>query len=152
MARRLLAVLVPAVLTFAPVAEAGTTVRIPDVVGDKKGEAKRTIRQADLTPEVEERTSSEPAGTVIAQHPKAGKRVNPGRTVKLIVAKGGDGNGCESGYVPCIPPGPDVDCVPISGNGPRYEGQGNVPNGPFQVTGSDPYGLDYDNDGIGCEN
>ena len=27
---------------------------------------------------------------------------------------------CTSGYSPCIPPGPDVDCAGGSGNGPRY--------------------------------
>jgi membrane protein involved in colicin uptake len=53
---------------------------------------------------------------------------------------------CTSGYDPCIPPGPDVDCAGGSGNGPRYV------QGPVTVTGSDPYGLDADHDGIGCEN
>jgi hypothetical protein len=37
MARRLLAVLVPAVLILSPVAEAQVTVRVPDVVGKKMG-------------------------------------------------------------------------------------------------------------------
>ena len=53
---------------------------------------------------------------------------------------------CTPGYDPCIPPGPDVDCAGGSGNGPRYV------DGPVSVTGSDPYGLDADHDGIGCEN
>jgi hypothetical protein len=52
---------------------------------------------------------------------------------------------CTPGYSPCIPPGPDVDCAGGSGNGPRYV------QGPISVTGSDPYGLDSDHDGIGCE-
>jgi len=52
---------------------------------------------------------------------------------------------CTPGYSPCIPPGPDVDCAGGSGNGPRYV------QGPIIVTGSDPYGLDSDHDGIGCE-
>jgi hypothetical protein len=52
---------------------------------------------------------------------------------------------CEPGYDPCIPPGPDVDCAGGSGNGPRYV------NGPVSVTGSDPYGLDSNHDGVGCE-
>jgi hypothetical protein len=46
------------------------------------------------------------------------------------------------GYRPCLPPGPDVDCEGGSGDGPRY-----VP-GPVSVTGSDPYHLDRDGDGI----
>jgi len=48
------------------------------------------------------------------------------------------------GYSPCIPPGPDVDCAGGSGNGPRYVGL-------VHVYGSDPYGLDSDGDGLGCE-
>jgi resuscitation-promoting factor RpfB len=49
------------------------------------------------------------------------------------------------GYSPCLPPGPDVDCTGGSGDGPRYV------NGPVYVSGSDPYGLDSDGDGVGCE-
>lgn len=41
-------------------------------------------------------------------------------------------------------PGPDVDCEGGSGDGPRYVGK-------VTVTGADPYGLDRDGDGIGCE-
>ena len=52
---------------------------------------------------------------------------------------------CTPGYDPCIPPGPDVDCAGGSGNGPRYV------QGPIRVTGSDPYRLDRDGDGIACE-
>jgi endonuclease YncB( thermonuclease family) len=49
------------------------------------------------------------------------------------------------GYSPCIQPGPDVDCAGGSGNGPRYV------QGPVTVTGSDPYDLDRDGDGVACE-
>jgi hypothetical protein len=49
------------------------------------------------------------------------------------------------GYDPCITPGPDVDCAGGSGNGPRYV------DGPVSVDGSDPYGLDSNYDGVGCE-
>ena len=49
------------------------------------------------------------------------------------------------GYSPCLPPGSDVDCAGGSGDGPRYV------NGPVYVNGSDPYGLDSDGDGVGCE-
>ena len=53
---------------------------------------------------------------------------------------------CTPGYDPCIPSGGgDVDCAGNGSNGPRYV------SGPVHVTGSDPYGLDSDNDGIGCE-
>jgi hypothetical protein len=59
-------------------------------------------------------------------------------------SNGGTQAGCTPGYSPCIPPGPDVDCAGGSGNGPRYV------QGPITVTGSDPYGLDANGDGIGC--
>lgn len=62
----------------------------------------------------------------------------------------GDGQGTTGGkdcqgYDPCIPPGGDVDCGGGSGNGPRYV------DGPVYVDGLDPYGLDADADGIGCD-
>jgi hypothetical protein len=53
-------------------------------------------------------------------------------------------SGCQ-GYTPCIAAGPDVDCQGGGGNGPRYV------DGPVRVGGSDPYGLDSDGDGLGCE-
>jgi hypothetical protein len=49
------------------------------------------------------------------------------------------------GYSPCLPPGPDVDCSGGSGDGPRYV------EGPVRVYGSDPYGLDADGNGVGCQ-
>ncbi|MEA2418425.1 MAG: hypothetical protein QOE60_631 [Thermoleophilaceae bacterium] len=59
---------------------------------------------------------------------------------------GGDGGGDDcQGYDPCIPPGDDVDCGGGSGDGPRYV------DGPVSVSGSDPYGLDSDGDGVGCQ-
>jgi hypothetical protein len=60
-------------------------------------------------------------------------------------APGPTAQDCTPGYSPCIPLGPDVDCAGGSGNGPRYV------QGPVRVTGSDPYGLDRDHDGIGCD-
>lgn len=46
---------------------------------------------------------------------------------------------------PCVPVASDVDCVSGSGNGPAYV------EGPVTIIGTDVYGLDRDNDGIGCE-
>lgn len=39
----------------------------------------------------------------------------------------------------------DYDCAGGSGNGPNYV------QGPVVVVGYDEFGLDRDNDGIGCE-
>lgn len=46
-------------------------------------------------------------------------------------------NDCMSGYSPCLPIVADLDC-------------GEIGN-PVTVTGSDPYRLDADGDGIGCD-
>lgn len=53
---------------------------------------------------------------------------------------------CTPGYSPCIAPGPDVDCAGGSGDGPRYTGPVSVDPG-----SGDPYDLDRDGDGAGCE-
>lgn len=54
--------------------------------------------------------------------------------------------GCNDNYDPCVPDDPDdVDCEGGSGNGPSYV------DGPVRVTGTDVYGLDRDDDGVGCE-
>ena len=55
------------------------------------------------------------------------------------------GPGDCQGYDPCIEPGDDVDCASGTGDGPRYI------EGPVDVNGADPYGLDSNADGIGCE-
>jgi hypothetical protein len=55
---------------------------------------------------------------------------------------------CTPGYSPCLPLGPsDYDCAGGSGNGPAYTRPGVV----YRVKGSDPYDLDSDADGFGCE-
>ena len=46
---------------------------------------------------------------------------------------------------PCLAPASDYDCASGEGDGPKYA------DGPIEVTGSDPYGLDGNNDGVGCE-
>jgi hypothetical protein len=56
----------------------------------------------------------------------------------------GASRNCTPGYSPCLAPASDYDCFGGSGNGPKY-------TGPVRVTGSDPYHLDRDGDGKGCE-
>lgn len=52
---------------------------------------------------------------------------------------------CHPSYSGCLNPNAsDYDCAGGSGNGPYY-------TGPVQVYGSDPFDLDRDNDGWGCE-
>lgn len=52
---------------------------------------------------------------------------------------------CTPGYKPCLRRASDYDCYGGGGDGPKYV------KGTVKVTGSDPYGLDADNDGVGCE-
>lgn len=66
-------------------------------------------------------------------------------TVTVKAKKRATGSSCTPGYSPCIPPASDVDCAGGSGNGPAYV------QGPVYVTGSDPYDLDRDGDGVGCD-
>ena len=56
----------------------------------------------------------------------------------------GASRNCTPGYSPCLPPASDYDCRGGTGDGPKY-------TGPVRVTGSDPYRLDRDRDGTGCE-
>jgi micrococcal nuclease len=59
---------------------------------------------------------------------------------------GGGGSECHPSYEgACVPVGvSDVDCAGGSGDGPYYVGR-------VTVVGPDPYRLDHDNDGVGCE-
>lgn len=52
---------------------------------------------------------------------------------------------CDPNYSGCVPIASDVDCAGGKGNGPMYV------KGPVEVIGKDIYGLDKDQDGIGCE-
>jgi hypothetical protein len=91
---------------------------------------------------------------VLQQRPRPGRRLDEQRTLILMVARvplpsppdleppPGSGGGCD--YDPCLPPASDYDCAGGTGDGPEY-------TGPVRVTGSDPYGLDADGDGYGCE-
>lgn len=50
---------------------------------------------------------------------------------------------CTPGYKPCLSPMSDYDCKGGQGDGPGYTGR-------VEVIGTDPYDLDRDRDGIGC--
>jgi hypothetical protein len=52
----------------------------------------------------------------------------------------GSSGSCEPGYSPCLPVESDLDCSQIPDS-----------KKPIHVTGSDPYRLDADGDGLGCE-
>jgi resuscitation-promoting factor RpfB len=67
----------------------------------------------------------------------------PPEPVPLVQAPPED-EGCDPNYSGCVPIDSDVDCEGGSGNGPSYTGQ-------VTVVGEDIYGLDADDDGVGCE-
>lgn len=73
------------------------------------------------------------------------RRPTPHRSTPRPVRASSSSDDCTPGYDPCVPIASDVDCAGGSGNGPVYV------QGPIRVTGSDPYRLDSDHDGIGCE-
>ncbi len=75
--------------------------------------------------------------------PKPSPSASPSEKPRRLTG-GGDDN-CTPGYSPCLPPESDYDCAGGSGNGPGYA------EGPISVTGSDPYDLDSEGDGIACE-
>jgi len=51
---------------------------------------------------------------------------------------------CAESYSPCLPPADDYDCKNGDGDGPAYTGEVMI------IGGYDPYRLDADGDGIGC--
>ena len=87
------------------------------------------------------------APNAIELHPILGFRclsgAAPTPTPKAGAAAGGSAgknNKCEPGYSPCLPTVADLNCADISDS-----------LKPIRVTGSDPYRLDGDGDGYGCE-
>jgi hypothetical protein len=127
---------------------------IPNVVGEKLKLARRTLDKRGFEVKVKKQSSSQPKDTVISQSPVGGSQARPGRAVTIVVAKpqpstsGGSAN-CTPGYSPCLiyHGGADYDCAGGSGDGPYYTKPGVV----YHVSGSDPYGLDADSNGLGCE-
>ena len=64
-------------------------VDVPNVVGKKKEEAEKELKDAGLVPEIiEENDEKVEAGIVLSQDPEDGENVNKGSKVKLVVSKG----------------------------------------------------------------
>jgi resuscitation-promoting factor RpfB len=125
--------------------------KIPNVVGKTLANAKRALKNAGFeVGRVTQQTSSKAKGTVISQSPSGGTPARPGRTVSLVTAKPAPEptSNCTPGYSPCLVyhGGADYDCYGGTGDGPYYTKPGS-----YTVTGPDPYGLDADNNGVGCE-
>lgn len=141
----------PAVTTVAA-RQAPTAPQVPSVVGKSKAKAAKKLRSLGYV--VKTRTKSVKRGSsgkVLSQRPAAGTSLPPGSTVTLTISKrtaskpAQSSSDCTPGYSPCLRPASDYDCAGGSGNGPEYV------YGTVKVTGSDPYDLDRDGDGYGCD-
>jgi hypothetical protein len=63
-----------------------------------------------------------------------------GRLSRSAAGGNSTGSGCQPGYSPCLPRVTDLNCSDIPAS-----------KKPVRVTGSDPYRLDGDGDGWGCD-
>lgn len=125
---------------------------VPGLAGQKANGAKQELRGAGFTVVVQLQESSTAAGTVLYSIPAAGSQVKPGAAITIVVAKAPPAppptppSSCHSSYTgACLDPNAsDYDCAGGSGDGPKYTGF-------VHVVGYDEYGLDADNDGLGCE-
>lgn len=124
--------------------------RVPGVIGLSKSAALAELKEQGFRATVSTKTvTSGDDGTVLSQSPKSGVAARPGTTIKLVIANveepAAPPSNCTEGYSPCLAPASDYDCAGGSGDGPKYV------NGVVEVTGSDPYDLDRDGDGFGCD-
>jgi hypothetical protein len=115
---------------------------IPGIVGKDVRTAKKALLAAGYKVKVVlQQTTTTRDEAVTGQSPDGGSEALPGRTVTIVVAN----NTCTPGYSPCLPLASDYDCAGGEGDGPKYV------YGTVRVTGYDPYDLDRDNDGYGCD-
>ena len=125
--------------------------RVVRVVGLSAASAAARLRRAGFrVVRTTSMVTSGRSGAVLSQSPVAGTPVRPGAVVtievtRVVPALSDGGGNCTPGYSPCLLPASDYDCAGGSGNGPEYV------YGTVTVTGSDPYDLDRDGDGYGCD-
>lgn len=136
-------------------------VEVPELGGMPRAGAEQILADYDLKATIRYRSTDQyPAQTVISQSPKAGALVLPDTTVSLVVAKTPTpppstappppttpAPSCDPSYPGvCLDPAvEDYDCAGGSGNGPGYV------EGPIRVLPPDPFDLDREGDGVGCE-
>ena len=163
----------PAPTTVAPAATTAPTattaapttspkVEVPRLVGMKLASARQRLATNGLKLRVRYRpTARFAAGTVISQSRRVGAGVAPSSAITLVIAKAlppppttqppppptTSARNCHPSYEgACLDPtASDYDCAGGSGNGPKYV------QGPVKVRPPDPFDLDADADGLGCE-
>jgi hypothetical protein len=121
--------------TEAETSETTTTTRPRPTTTTTRPPTTTTTTTTTAPPTTTTTTTAPPPPTTTAPPP-------PPTTAAPVAPAGG---GCTPGYDPCVPVASDVDCAGGSGDGPEYV------DGPISVTGSDPYDLDRDGNGVGCE-
>lgn len=125
--------------------------KVPGMVGQGAVAGQDALRQAGFKVRVVRRVVSSGADNVVLeQSPSGNQGAAPGSVVELVVSNlikplAPVVSNCTTGYEPCLAPASDYDCAGGSGDGPMYA------NGPIYVSGSDPYDLDSEGDGIACE-
>jgi hypothetical protein len=151
--------------TFPTMSTASPTtipmVKVPEMVGMRLAKAKDTLADQGLRGTIRYKSTARyPAGTVIAQSRRTGTGVLPDSRITLVVAKAPPppqttapppsttpARNCDPSYPDvCLDPNAlDYDCAGGSGDGPRYV------RGPIRVRPPDPFDLDREDDGWGCE-
>ena len=156
----------PATTTAPPATTAAPTttpkVEVPKLVGMKLTSAGQRLASHGLKLRVRYRpTARFAAGTVISQSRRIGVGVARSSAITLVIAKAlppppttqppppptTPSRSCHPSYEgACLDPtASDYDCAGGSGNGPKYV------QGPVRVRPPDPFDLDADGDGLGCE-
>lgn len=141
---------VATVTVATPSIHARLAPRVPSVRGKSKAKAIRVLRAAGYVVRTRTKTVKQgSSGRVLSQKPAARTRLARGSRVTLTISKrakaSAASSNCTPGYSPCLPYASDYDCAGGSGNGPKYV------SGTVRVTGNDPYDLDRDGDGYGCD-
>ena len=156
----------PATTTAPPATTAAPTttpkVEVPRLVGMKLTSARQRLASHGLKLRVRYRpTARFAAGTVISQSRRIGVGVARSSAITLVIAKAlppppttqppppptTPSRSCHPSYEgACLDPtASDYDCAGGSGNGPKYV------QDPVRVRPPDPFDLDADADGLGCE-
>lgn len=125
--------------------------KVPGIVGQGAVAGQDALRRAGFKVRVVRKVvTSGPDNVVLGQSPTGEQSAAPGSVVELVVSNlvkplAPVASNCTTGYEPCLAPAPDYDCAGGSGDGPMYA------TGPIYVSGSDPYDLDSEGDGVACE-